>query len=424
MIIPSIDIQGGQTVQLVGGDKRALAAGDPTPWARRFGRVGLTAVIDLDAAMGRGDNSALIEPLLDLAPCCVGGGIRDLDTARRWLDRGAARIVIGTAATPELLSQLPRDRVVVALDARQDEVLSHGWQQGTGNTVTDRMQALSGLAGWYLVTNVAREGRLGGVDLEQARTLAEVAGDTRLIIAGGVADTREIAILDALGIDAQVGMALYTDRFHEADAVAACLRSDRDDGLWPTIVQEASGTVLGLTWSSSESLREALTSGRGVYQSRRRGLWIKGDTSGNGQELLRVDLDCDRDCLRFTVHQQGDGFCHTGETTCFGPAAGLSALEARLSDRQREAPAGSYTGRLLADPKLLAAKLVEEAAELAAADTRPEVIHEAADLLYFTLTAMTRAGVTLDEVGRELDRRNLTLTRRPGDAKPKKEAGG
>ena len=91
MIIPSIDIEGGETVQLVGGKERALSAGDPRPLARRFGRTGDVALIDLDAARGRGANRELIEPLLNIAPCRVGGGIRDYDTAARWLDAGARK---------------------------------------------------------------------------------------------------------------------------------------------------------------------------------------------------------------------------------------------------------------------------------------------------------------------------------------------
>lgn len=205
--------------------------------------------------------------------------------------------------------------------------------------------------------------------------------------------------------------------------MAACLTSEREDGLWPTVVTEASGETLGLVWSNAASLRRALETGRGVYHSRRRGLWFKGETSGDVQELVRVDLDCDRDCLRFTVRQAGEGFCHTGARTCFGAASGLPALLARLEARQRSAPEGSYTRRLLDEPDLLAAKLREEAGELAAAESRAEVVHETADLLYFALTAMVRGGVALDEVARELDRRALKVSRRPGDAKPEKEVG-
>jgi len=422
MIIPSIDLQEGRAVQLVGGRDLAVDGGAPEPWARRFGRVGLTAVVDLDAARGRGDNTAAARPLLDLAPCTVGGGIRDLATARRWLDAGAQRVVLGTAATPELLAELPPERVIVALDARHGKVLSHGWQTSTAATVEQRMAELRPLAGGFLVTTVEREGRLGGIDLDRARELKAVAGDRHLIVAGGVASPADVGRLDALGIDAQVGMALYTDAFHEADAVAACLRSDRPDGLWPTVICNQQRQALGLAWSDAESLRTALESGRGVYRSRRRGLWVKGETSGDHQDLLRVELDCDRDCLRFVVHQHGAGFCHLGSAGCFGDHGGLTGLQSTLARRRTDAPAGSYTRRLLDDPVLLSAKLREEAGELAAARTPSEVAHEAADVLFFTLTAMTRAGVTLADVEAVLDRRALALTRRPGHAKPDQEA--
>jgi phosphoribosyl-ATP pyrophosphohydrolase len=213
-------------------------------------------------------------------------------------------------------------------------------------------------------------------------------------------------------------MALYTGRLDLADALVAPMVSDREDGLWPTVVADENGRVLGLAWSDAASVREAIGSRRGVYRSRRRGLWIKGETSGDIQELLRVDLDCDRDALRFTVRQRGRGFCHLGTRSCFGDDRGLPGLLRLLADRRREAPAGSYTRRLLDDEGLLRAKLVEEAGELAAARERSEVISEAADVLYFAAVAMARAGVSLHEVEAELDRRSTAVTRRPGDAKP------
>lgn len=418
MIIPSIDLSEGRTVQLVGGREPALDAGDPVPWARRFDRVGPVAVIDLDRARGTGENTALITSLLPLARCRVGGGIRDLATARRWLDRGAAQIILGTAAEPELLGQLPRERVIAAVDADHGEVMSHGWQRGTGRRLLDRVRELRDLVGGFLVTRIEREGRLAGMDLDWARALREAAGPVPVTVAGGVADPGEIAALDALGLDAQVGMALYTGRFTEADAVAACLRSDRPDGLWPTVVCDEHGRALGLAYSDAGSLAAALAEGRGVYHSRSRGRWIKGESSGAVQELLRVDADCDRDTLRFTVRQHGSGFCHAGTWSCFGEDHGLPALARRLRARATGAPAGSYTARLLQDGDLLAAKLSEEAGELAAAGTAAEVVHEAADVMYFTLVAMARAGVELDAVAAELDRRAGRLTRRPGHARP------
>ena len=417
MIVPSIDLQGARAVQLVGGARKALDAGDPRPIAQRFGRVGEVAVIDLDAAMGVGSNAGRIEELLSHAACRVGGGIRDQATALRWLDAGASKIIIGTAATPELLSRLPRERVIAALDGVHDEVVIEGWRTRTGATVLDRMAELRPYVGGFLVTFVELEGRMQGIDLERAARLAEAAGDRRLTVAGGVREVEEIAALDALDIDVQVGMALYTGRFDLASALAGMLHSERADGLWPTMVCDDLGQALGLVWSSEESLRAALESGRGVYQSRRRGLWRKGESSGNTQQLLRVDLDCDRDALRFVVGQQGEGFCHRGSWGCFGEQTGLGALEKRIQSRFENASPGSYTRRLRDDPGLLRAKLEEEARELAEADTPEAVCHEAADLLYFALTRMGTAGVPLARVAAELDRRALQVTRRGGDAK-------
>ena len=418
MIVPSIDLMGGHAVQLVGGETLRIDAGDPRPIAERFALAGEIAVVDLDAALGRGDNHTLIEELCRIAPCRVGGGIRDLDAARRWLDRGAQRIVIGTAAEPELLAQLPAQRVVVALDARHGEVVDRGWTRATGRRVSERMGELHGLCGGFLVTFVEREGRMRGTaPLDEVRALVDLAAGARVTIAGGVTTARDIAELDAAGADAQVGMALYTDALDLGDAIAAPLRSDRPDGLWPTVVVDELGVTLGLAWSDAESLRTAVRERRGVYHSRRRGLWRKGEGSGDVQDLLRVDLDCDRDALRFVVRQHGRGFCHLGTHTCFGPSTGPTALEATLRARRASAPEGSYSRRLFDDPALLRSKLVEEAGELAAACSAQEVVAEAADVLFFTMVRLAGAGCSLGDVARELDRRARAVTRRPGDAK-------
>ena len=412
MIIPSIDLSNGQAVQLVGGREPRIEAGDPRPIAERFRLAGEIAVIDLDAARGTGHNRALIEELVRLAPCRVGGGIRDVDTARHWLDAGARRIILGTAATPEILSHLPRQRVIVALDALHDEVVTHGWTTRSGETVEAGMARLRDLAGGFLVTFVEREGRMEGTDLDRALALARAAGDARLTVAGGFTEPREIAKADRAGIDAQVGMALYSGALHLADAIAAPLVSDRPDGLWPTVVVDEYQRALGLAWSDAESLRAAVDRKAGVYHSRTRGLWIKGETSGATQDLLRIDPDCDRDALKFSVRQAGSGFCHLGTRSCWGDDAGLPALVRVLAGRLVDAPAGSYTARLLNEPATLEAKLLEEAGELAAAGTRADVIHEAADVIFFALIAAVRAGVDLAEIEGELDRRALAITRR------------
>lgn len=419
MIVPSIDLLGGSTVQLVGGEEKALDAGDPRPLLDRFSRVGEVAVIDLDAARGERDtNEALVSDLCRRADVRVGGGIRSLDAARRWLDRGAARIILGTAATPKLLSELPRERTIAAVDARDGEVVVEGWRKGTGDGLLERVARLAPFVSGFLVTFVEREGRLGGTDMARAREVVRAAGDARVTIAGGVTTPEEVAALDALGADAQVGMALYRGQLGLADAVFAALSSERSDGLVPTVVTDRAGRALGQCWSSLRSLRVALERGVGAYESRRRGLWVKGETSGATQRLVRVDADCDRDALRFVVDQDGPGFCHLGTATCWGGAKGLDALERGVRARLAEAPEGSYTRRLFEEPGLLGAKLVEEAGELRDARGRDEVVHEAADVLYFVAAALAREGVSFDEIERELDLRARRITRRGGDAKP------
>lgn len=430
MIIPSIDLQGGRCVQLVGGERLAVDAGPPLPIAERFARVGEIAVIDLDAARRDPDalasditspNQPLIEDLIRRFPCRVGGGIRDAKTARRWLDLGARRVILGTAATPDLLAELPRDRVIAALDARDGEIVDAGWRRNTGRRVEERIAELSPYVGGFLCTFVEREGRCQGTDMARARLLAGLAGESRLCIAGGVSTAEEIGALDEAGVDAQVGMALYEGRLSLADSVLACLRGRSPGDLVPTIVCDETGVALGLVWSNDKSLRAALEEGRGIYWSRsRQELWRKGQTSGSTQVLLDARLDCDRDALRFRVRQQGSGFCHAGTRNCFADVESLDlgALERRIDRSVEGGESSSYTLRLVENPELLAAKLREETDELIEAQGPTPAAAEAADLLYFTLVALRARGGRLSDVLSELERRAGRTQRRPGNAKP------
>lgn len=416
MIVPSIDLMDGRAVQLVQGRKKVLDAGDPRPLAERFGRVGEVAVVDLDAALGRGSNAGVVQELCRLARCRVGGGIRSRDDAARWLDRGAAKVVLGTAAVPEVLERLPPRRVVAALDAWKGEVVVKGWTEPTGRTVRQGIEALRDLVGEFLVTFVEGEGMEAGFPRQEAASLAEAAHPARLTVAGGVTTAEEVAWLDRLGVGAQVGMSLYRGTLDLACAFTAPLTSERPDQLWPTVVCDDRGAALGLVWSSAESVRASVEEGRGVYHSRRRGLWRKGESSGDAQRLLRIDADCDRDALRFTVDQQGRGFCHQGEWTCFGPAHGLRALEGLLAERRDAPVAESLSSRLLSDEgdvRFLRGKLVEEAAEVGEAQGRERVVEEAADLLYFLTVVLARTGAGFADVERELDRRRGRVSRRP-----------
>lgn len=408
---------GGRAVQLRRGRELVLDGGDPFERLAEFSVAGEVAVVDLDAALGRGSNRALVDALVRRAPCRVGGGIRDLETARAWLDAGARKVVLGTAAKPQLLRQLPRDRIIAAVDAEAGEVVVEGWRTRTGRGVIEVVRELAPHVGGFLLTQVEHEGGMAGFDEGLIRGVAAAAGGARVTAAGGITTPREIARLDRLGVDAQVGMALYGGRLALADAIAAPLRRTR--GPWPTVVCDEAGAALGLAWSSRRSLRRAVAERRGVYWSRsRREIWVKGATSGNVQTLLAVSLDCDRDTLRFVVRQDGTGFCHTGSRSCWGSDFDLGALERTIRKRAVAPTEGSGTARLLAEPGLLAAKLAEEASELAAADDPDAAVREAADLFYFALAALVARDARLTEVWAELERRSLRVSRRPMRAKP------
>jgi len=422
----------GRAVQLRHGREFVLDGGDPLERLEQFAVVGEVAVVDLDAALGLGSNTALIQTMVRRAPCRVGGGIRSLDAARSWLDAGARKVVLGTAASPELCGRLPRERVIAAVDAERGDVVVDGWRSKTGAHVPERIAALAPYVGGFLFTQVEHEGTMGGFDLDAVRGAIAAAGGARITAAGGITTADDVAALDALGADAQVGMALYTERLPLGEAVAASLAASPPDPLsrsgegerraspeiWPTVVCDELGRTLGLVWSTRESLERAVAERRGIYWSRsRKAIWVKGETSGNTQQLLRVELDCDRDALRFTVRQQGVGFCHLERPSCWSEAFDLGVLERVIRARNDRATPESGTARLLADRTLLAAKLSEEAAELAAAETAAEAVGETADLFYMGLVALVRSGASLADVLAELERRHGAVSRRPMVAK-------
>lgn len=194
------------------------------------------------------------------------------------------------------------------------------------------------------------------------------------------------------------------------------LVSDRPDGLWSTVIVDPLGTALGLAYSNEESLHYAIENRVGTYWSRSRdGLWIKGQTSGATQELLNIRMDCDRDCLRFMVTQDPPGFCHRNTHSCFGNERTIQSVMERLLNRMNESDEKSFTRKLANDPVMLETKLLEEAKELSEAsqqDDENEIAWEAADVLYFSLVAMLKNGVTLDRVHQELARRMNRVVRR------------
>jgi phosphoribosylformimino-5-aminoimidazole carboxamide ribotide isomerase len=221
MLIPSIDLMGGKIVQLVQGEKKALEFDDFEEWIGRFANYRLVQLIDLDAAIGTGNNRALLERFTARLPCQVGGGIRSLDDATEILSRGARRIILGSVlvhknkinveSAEQFARQFGSDRLTFAVDSKGGKVAIKGWREVTSISPAEMIQALESYCRAFLYTHVDTEGLMNGIPLEVVRALRAVTS-RQLIVAGGITSQEEVNQLHGLGIDAVVGMAIYSGR--------------------------------------------------------------------------------------------------------------------------------------------------------------------------------------------------------------------
>jgi len=221
MLIPSIDLMGGKIVQLVQGEKKALEFDNFDYWIERFSKYPLVQLIDLDAARGTGNNGPLVNQIVRRLNCQVGGGIRNLENAQAILQAGAQRVILGSSLLKDgvintefaatLMNAVGRAALVFALDSRGGRVAINGWRQETALTPFDMIRALEPFSETFLYTHIDTEGLMGGIPMETVSAIRQ-ATSRRLIVAGGITTQQEIDCLDALGMDAVVGMALYSHR--------------------------------------------------------------------------------------------------------------------------------------------------------------------------------------------------------------------
>ena len=219
MLIPSIDLMGGRIVQLVQGEKKALEFDDFEPWIDRFSKYPLVQLIDLDAAIGSGSNRALLEQFTRRLPCQVGGGIRSVEGGREVLVLGARRVIFGssllhdgqinTEFAGKVAGELGVEKLVFAVDSKKGKVTTRGWRATTEVTAENMMRALEPWCAAFLYTHVDSEGLLQGIPLEVIRALRQVTRKP-LIAAGGINSMQQIEELERMGVDAVVGMAIYT----------------------------------------------------------------------------------------------------------------------------------------------------------------------------------------------------------------------
>jgi phosphoribosylformimino-5-aminoimidazole carboxamide ribotide isomerase len=221
MLIPSIDLLGGQIVQLVRGEKLRLAFDDFEYWIKKFARFPLVQLIDLDAAMRQGDNSALVAQIAKRLPVQAGGGIHSVERAQQVLDAGARRVIIGSALfsaegavntefAASLAAAVGAERVVAGIDTKNGRIAVKGWKAEVALTPDEAIPQLEPYAAAFLYTHVDGEGMLGGFPIAVAARLRKLT-QRQLIVAGGIRSQAEVDALDALGADAVAGMAVYTN---------------------------------------------------------------------------------------------------------------------------------------------------------------------------------------------------------------------
>ena len=229
MLIPAIDLLGGQIVQLVQGEEPKLAFDDFAYWIDRFRPYPIVQLIDLDAAKRQGNNRALIERIARELPCQVGGGLRSVAQAQQLLEVGVRKVIFGsalfcdkdeqqdrsgaalvhTALAAEIASAIGRDRFLASIDTRGGQVAVRGWRDQLSLTPDQAIAALDPFCGGFLYTHVDTEGTMQGFPTEQAIRLRALTS-RQLIVAGGIRSQSEVNKLDALGVDAVAGMAVYT----------------------------------------------------------------------------------------------------------------------------------------------------------------------------------------------------------------------
>jgi phosphoribosylformimino-5-aminoimidazole carboxamide ribotide isomerase len=223
MLIPSIDLQNGRIVQLIQGEKLAIETTDTEAWIARFARFPKVQLIDLDAAMGKGSNLPLVKTICPRLPCRVGGGIRSVERAREVLDAGAHAVIVSsalfsngrvdTAFARSLADAVGAERVIAAVDSRGGQVVIHGWKTALPITAVDAVREMEPFCGEFLYTHVDTEGLMGGTNIDAILAVRRATA-RRVTAAGGITTREEIDQLHAEGVDAVVGMAIYTGQLN------------------------------------------------------------------------------------------------------------------------------------------------------------------------------------------------------------------
>ena len=428
MVISSIDLKDGHVVQLKNGKELVLQRDDAESLIRHFNMFGEVAIIDLDAALGNVDakgntiNTSLLKSLLRKGNVRTGGGVRSVKRARELISLGAEKVIIGSSAWKsnpkpgesvineeflnEVANAIGKERIIISVDSLNGKIAVKGWTETVDISLVEGAKEAEKYCSELLFTCVEKEGCMQGTNMDYVKELRK-AVKCRVVVAGGVSSVEEIAELEKLHCDVQLGMALYTNKVSLEDAFIACLDFEKVP-LIPVIAQSYNGEVLMQGYANKEAFQTSFKTNKLTFWSRSQNkIWTKGETSGNFLDILKLRVDCDRDTVLATVIPNGPT-CHTGSWTCFTSdpqeKSSMGRLYNIIADRFANPKPGSYTATLNA--QRVREKIEEEAEELCEADGKDEVIWEAADLLYFVNVLMYKEGVTWKDVYDELDKRH------------------
>ncbi len=399
MLLPIIEVSQGRALPVDGPDALPVDDSDLLAQVERLGRTGEVVLVDVDAATGSGNNEALIRQAIRLAPCFVGGGIRDEDKVRRLLRAGAHRVLLDTSVTTDFLSRMPRYRILVSLDTVDGAVITDGRARPTNRTTAETMQILAPYCSGFLCSFVEADGRGAPTPANRVRDVA-AATTLYLAVRGGGHGVDDVRTLDQIGVDVALAGTWKSPAIDPTDAFVACM--DFSKGPVPTIVQDPQGQILMLNWSDAVTLRRSLEDGVVRYCPRDEGCEAGDELPGS--RLVRATADRSRRALVYTVRPASSVF-DRAHYSRFGKGArefGLSGLFEVIRARRDDPRPGSYTSFLFEKDDRIPRKLTEEIYELLTARTHDDITWEAADVIYFLLAYLVKQGVSLDEVLSEL----------------------
>lgn len=391
MLIPNITLMSGKAVLLKQGLEKITERSDVLDLARYFGRFGEISLIDLDAALGNGNNEELIKQICKITDCRVGGGIRSKEKAERILGAGAKKIIIGTSADESFLIQLPKQNIIIALDVRNGKIATHGWTKVSNESSLSAIKRLEPFCSGFAYTNIEKTGTMSGVDILE---ITEIRNNTlkELSVAGGIASIEEILNLEKMNVHPQTGTCVYTGKIILEEAFTKCLNFEKRYGYLPTIVQDINTKqVLSLEYSTKESLKKALATGSGTYYNRTKNkILTKGETSGNTQKLISARYNGEMDAILFKVVQRGVG----NYSEFDNKERSLDEIYKNLLNIKKLLPETSDLTQYFGDEMILKRKIMEKAFDMVNYEYDGGLQEKSAEMFYYMLTLMAKHNIS------------------------------